>query len=326
MVRPLRILMRWAHPRSRGEHHLVTVAVPQAPGSSPLARGTQINTDSVVVHLGLIPARAGNTRAHCPAIQLDGAHPRSRGEHLRRMVAMASCWGSSPLARGTHLLRAEGRQRAGLIPARAGNTLQSPCRAHLPRAHPRSRGEHRQSWGRWQVLSGSSPLARGTPPALHGRICACGLIPARAGNTLANLPTCRFVGAHPRSRGEHAGASDVAAARRGSSPLARGTRATDHIEGCEGGLIPARAGNTTWRICIMAVETAHPRSRGEHCKVDALDICRLGSSPLARGTRDTIALDVAPNGLIPARAGNTGGRPSQCCGAWAHPRSRGEHG
>ena len=54
-------------------------------------------------------------------------------------------------------------------------------------------------------VSGSSPLARGTPGADELITPLNGLIPARAGNTwlLARvLAACR---AHPRSRGEHRG-------------------------------------------------------------------------------------------------------------------------
>ena len=51
-------------------------------------------------------------------------------------------WGSSPLARGprqfSHILLDSG----GLIPARAGTTLQSREDVVSCWAHPRSRGDH----------------------------------------------------------------------------------------------------------------------------------------------------------------------------------------
>mgnify|MGYP000941811562 CR=1 FL=1 len=52
---------------------------------------------------------------------------------------------------------------------------------------------------------------------------------------------------------------------------------------------------------------------------------RLGSSPLARGTQLLISAVIDRCRLIPARAGNTGGRKSRAPGTAAHPRSRGEH-
>ena len=70
--------------------------------------------------------------------------------------------------------------------------------------------------------------------------------------------------AHPRSRGEHRIALNLATLAAGSSPLARGTR--------------LHAGR------LAALWVAHPRSRGEHSLTPVRDMPLLGSSPLARGT------------------------------------------
>ena len=152
-----------------------------------------------------------------------------------------------------------------------------------------------------------------------------GLIPARAGNTSKLVVVKGGGGAHPRSRGEHNCGFSPHCYLMGSSPLARGTQIwkCDYEE--EGGLIPARAGNTRTTPHQNVGGMAHPRSRGEHR-------CRCGntqqyggSSPLARGTRGGVRRVSGNRGLIPARAGNT------CEGyvgydfGWAHPRSRGEH-
>ena len=51
----------------------------------------------------------------------------------------------------------------------------------------------------------------------------------------------------------------------------------------------------------------------------------MGSSPLARGTLTDGLLFTETAGLIPARAGNTGGVSPGRAWWWAHPRSRGEH-
>ena len=71
---------------------------------------------------------------------------------------------------------------------------------------------------------GSSPLARGTLPDGSRVAGDEGLIPARAGNTEIENVFSLDLGAHPRSRGEHHGATPENIDAVGSSPLARGTR------------------------------------------------------------------------------------------------------
>ncbi len=70
--------------------------------------------------------------------------------------------GSSPLARGTLKPDLDKLTRAGLIPARAGNTVFVLSHWWVLRAHPRSRGEHHLQMLPAFYGEGSSPLARGT--------------------------------------------------------------------------------------------------------------------------------------------------------------------
>ena len=131
-----------------------------------------------------------------------------------------------------------------LIPARAGNTLEAYHFIAGEAAHPRSRGEHELMGTSVRGQNGSSPLARGTRHHPHGPDALGRLIPARAGNTPGSAAARSRFSAHPRSRGEHFGASYDYWRESGSSPLARGT----HQLYCMGfalhRLIPARAGNT----------------------------------------------------------------------------------
>ena len=192
-----------AHPRSRGEHLLAAVVLAGTFGSSPLARGTQLERVFDENPSRLIPARAGNTAPRHSPWEICEAHPRSRGEHVRIVAEVGGVAGSSPLARGTPDFHAEEWRRDRLIPARAGNTFMASSRSGRHSAHPRSRGEHRLDQGVIGLCVGSSPLARGTP-AQHAPPSASNrLIPARAGNTSLGPPRVAARTAHPRSRGEH---------------------------------------------------------------------------------------------------------------------------
>ena len=177
------VVTHGAHPRSRGEHLSWNVRGDYKPGSSPLARGTRWVGFREFAGYGLIPARAGNTPVRFPSQFKPRAHPRSRGEHPILVLISSRRAGSSPLARGTRVAEFLTNARVGLIPARAGNTV-NPARVYPnTRAHPRSRGEHV-----WVVRfpaapSGSSPLARGTHGSSGIFAHRLGLIPARAGNT-----------------------------------------------------------------------------------------------------------------------------------------------
>ena len=153
--------------------------------------------------------------------------------------------GSSPLARGTRSRRLVTGSSWRLIPARAGNTVFVPAGRNCNKAHPRSRGEHKEHDIKEHAHRGSSPLARGTRRACGSDRLRGRLIPARAGNTGTRRVLDLRSAAHPRSRGEHVNSLSLGHTHSGSSPLARGTRQFLQWWGCWGRLIPARAGNTS---------------------------------------------------------------------------------
>ena len=135
------------------------------------------------------------------------------------------------------------------------------------------------------TTSGSSPLARGALPVDLGCRQGTGIIPARAGSTLQEVPHRRHCGDHPRSRGEHPVIDFIVAAFQGSSPLARGAH-QGRLGGVDrGGIIPARAGSTGADNGRAGRTGDHPRSRGEHVHLTEPGGFLQGSSPLARGAR-----------------------------------------
>ena len=74
-----------AHPRSRGDHICMHGTPPCRRGSSPLARGPPAVQRRKTAGTGLIPARAGTTRRLDSNSAMRRAHPRSRGDHSRRV-------------------------------------------------------------------------------------------------------------------------------------------------------------------------------------------------------------------------------------------------
>ncbi len=112
------------HPRWRGEHYAAALQSVCNAGSSPLARGTLIGQPRESHRRRFIPAGAGNTppvrRAMRPGsvhprwrgehagvwlpVGAWPVHPRWRGEHRRQSEHGTGRFGSSPLARGTHMV------------------------------------------------------------------------------------------------------------------------------------------------------------------------------------------------------------------------------
>ena len=193
------------HPRSRGEHLLPGIHGPTSRGSSPLARGTRPRRMPPRCGARFIPARAGNTDSWRCYTSVGPVHPRSRGEHIRPARPRGARTGSSPLARGTRMSGRLAVAPVRFIPARAGNTGWGGTGAAGSAVHPRSRGEHSTAAALGLELTGSSPLARGTPHARRRQRRCLRFIPARAGNTTAASQMAWSSAVHPRSRGEHAG-------------------------------------------------------------------------------------------------------------------------
>ena len=172
--------------------------------------------------------------------------------------------GSSPLARGTQCEKPLGISLVRFIPTRAGNTAKGGCSQTAMSVHPHSRGEHCTVASSVSLMSGSSPLARGTPAWTGHHLILTRFIPTRAGNTLADFVCCDCHTVHPHSRGEHASPTVRMVGITGSSPLARGTPEFARVFLQQARFIPTRAGNT-WSIEFAPLpRSVHPHSRGEH--------------------------------------------------------------
>ena len=111
----------------------------------------------------------------------------------------------------------------------------------------------------------------------------------------------------------------------GSSPRGRGKPAIALSVVRDAGLIPARAGKTAPRTILLISEEAHPRAGGENIHSTKRADSWGGSSPRGRGKQPASVYLVFIVGLIPARAGKTGGCPARGPRSGAHPRAGGEN-
>ena len=89
------------HPRVCGEHARLKPDRSSTRGSSPRMRGTRFEFVPACLHLGIIPAYAGNTTAEdCDSVS-HWDHPRVCGEHAFATSLLVISTGSSPRMRGT---------------------------------------------------------------------------------------------------------------------------------------------------------------------------------------------------------------------------------
>ena len=195
------------------------------------------------------------------------------------------------------------RRPQGIIPARAGFTFVDAVWGDDLSDHPRSRGVY------------SAPPTRDR----SGRR----IIPARAGFTRTSAAYPGRGRDHPRSRGVYYQTTLPSYRPQGSSPLARGLRERRCAGRLGRWIIPARAGFTIVFAERIAVIADHPRSRGVYLTSSEDEAIRFGSSPLARGLQEGGPDRRSEEGIIPARAGFTGGTVPAGEAGWDHPRSRG---
>ena len=211
------------------------------------------------------------------------AHPRAGGENFFTFSLLFPLWGSSPRGRGKPPPHAHRGGLAGLIPARAGKTTSNARDSRNCTAHPRAGGENWTSGGGVPTGVGSSPRGRGKRvDEQAGDVCP-GLIPARAGKTLAVVERADDARAHPRAGGENTTKKRSTPIKTGSSPRGRGKRGRTRRSFPRRRLIPARAGKTRTDRRADTARKAHPRAGGENAGHLVVSYEPRGSSPRGRG-------------------------------------------
>ena len=171
-------------------------------GSSPHARGTLDSIDATFPIFRFIPACAGNALGQNAITDPFAVHPRMRGERARLVASVDWISGSSPHARGTHVLASVGCGTERFIPACAGNAENAINKGSVKSVHPRMRGERGGRLPNTPSPNGSSPHARGTPLMPRGAGGRLRFIPACAGNAGRRASARPPESVHPRMRGE----------------------------------------------------------------------------------------------------------------------------
>ena len=131
-----------AHPRACGENSASDPPWLGSTGSSPRVRGKPQTRIDLREISRLIPARAGKTLPRDDMHARRAAHPRACGENVREVSLTAIPAGSSPRVRGKPPRLGAAATEAGLIPARAGKTLDLEGAVGGRGPHPRACGEN----------------------------------------------------------------------------------------------------------------------------------------------------------------------------------------
>ena len=149
------------HPRACGEQESIVVDPSASSGSSPRVRGAGPSPITLGATCGIIPARAGSSRACGRGATGSWDHPRACGEQNPPVVVADGNVGSSPRMRGAALECGELVVEPGIIPARAGSSLSSSSLSRSSWDHPRACGEQLSSFRLGLLAPGSSPRVRG---------------------------------------------------------------------------------------------------------------------------------------------------------------------
>jgi len=109
-------------------------------GLSPRVRGSHCFDPVEIVHVGSIPARAGEPVPPCFANITCRVYPRACGGASWQEAVERADMGLSPRVRGSLLNLAFGRVRYGSIPARAGEPWIEAHGQACARVYPRACG------------------------------------------------------------------------------------------------------------------------------------------------------------------------------------------
>ena len=150
-------------------------------GSPPRARGKGGYYRDDDGRAGITPACAGKSSSKLIHLQLDGDHPRVRGEKSTIIKRYTDSMGSPPRARGKDVISFTNIFRPGITPACAGKRRAEMKIIHCDGDHPRVRGEKLRGQRTEVKPVGSPPRARGKASSSGVAVIVLGITPACAG-------------------------------------------------------------------------------------------------------------------------------------------------
>ena len=189
--------------------------------------------------------------------------PHTRGEATSGERIKRRRQGRSPHAWGSPDEAARDALTEGSIPTRVGKPrIHSPARQSSG-VDPHTRGE--ALYGRYRDVKkrGRSPHAWGSPFESHLLAACGGSIPTRVGKPWALTPCSGLSWVDPHTRGEAPSSATVAAAARGRSPHAWGSRRESPRTHTLVGSIPTRVGKPDQPTEGNPRSTVDPHTRGE---------------------------------------------------------------
>ena len=153
------------HPRVCGEKWGGVLKEAARKGSPPRMRGKGGPRSGRHLRGGITPAYAGKSRIHRVCTDRHRDHPRVCGEKTWVPGWIAVVVGSPPRMRGKVLAALMPTNALGITPAYAGKR----CGARLAAGH---RGDHPRVCGEKADAVPLSPLVRGSPPRMRGKVLA----------------------------------------------------------------------------------------------------------------------------------------------------------
>ena len=152
-------------------------------GSSPHTRDKLFRNEFGDTYDRIIPAYAGQTQTRRLTKAWIEDHPRIRGTNVFNGLLSFCKAGSSPHTRDKHVTPGQGINWIGIIPAYAGQTLETPLSPRIRQDHPRIRGTNDNDKIIPLRKMGSSPHTRDKLTFGYRTLHKEGIIPAYAGQT-----------------------------------------------------------------------------------------------------------------------------------------------